>query len=499
MTLTISLVHFKVEYKNPRTNKLNILELITRAAKQGAKIILGPEMSISGYSFSGRNDIAQYTEEGDSPFLQKLQDIATTYSCYICVGLALRDKRTDAYFNSAVVVGPDDLYLRYDKINGEIRWARPGEPTQSGYFDTPWGRVGVLICSDTYYDLMPRITALKGVDLLLIPANWPPSGLDPVELWRARALENGMAVAACNRTGRDLNMDCEQAESCLIAADGEVLFRKTSAESMVFNLTLPLQNGLLSSALRKKRLAGRNTRQYHSCYRNLNAVGDLTSFLELPVPTSLSVHCFIPITIDSTVARLSMFFSDTDTGSHPSLWILPPAPYSEKILHSLHNLSHEHGVWLLLQCSKNKPAWHLYEPHSPSKTWPASSSNPDNVSKCPQIDIGPARVALMDFAELRHPEAALASSKEGCDMVIASAESFTDETKLLCGARTINHLAVACCAPDGAGIWLHPEGHQRWGETLTGKNGRCSNILHTTRTRKKRFQDRVDFNQLLRI
>lgn len=500
MTLAISLIHFKVEYKNPQANKVNLLELVNRAAGEGAKIILGPEMAISGFSFSSRNDIAAHVEEEDGPFVQKLQEIAATYGCYICVGLALREKQTDAYCNSAVVIGPDNLYLRYDKINGEIRWARPGDPGQLGFFNTPWGRVGVLICSDTYYDLMPRIAALKGVDLLLVPANWPPSGLDPVELWRARALENGMAVAACNRTGRDLTMDCARAESCLIAADGDTLFRQANLESTTFNLALPLQNGLLSSTLRKKRLADRNTKQYHSCYRNLTAVSDLTSFLELPPPDLLSVHCFVPAIINSIPERLSMFFADpnSDSGPHPSLWILPPAPYSEKFLQSLDVISRKYGIWILFWCSANTPAWHLYAPDKDPETWRVSTADADPISGCPQIDIGPARVALMGFAEFRHPEAALASSKEGCDMVVTFAESFTDEIKLLCGARTLNHLAVACCTTDGAGIWLHPKGHQRWGEALTGRNDRCSNIVDTIETRNKRFQDRVDMKQLLK-
>jgi predicted amidohydrolase len=85
---------------------------------------------------------------------------------------------------------------------------------------------------------MPRITALRGADLLLIPANWPPSGLDPVELWRARAIENGFFVAGCNRTGIDLKMDCRPGNPASIPPGGQLL-REKSETSRIFEVKRP--------------------------------------------------------------------------------------------------------------------------------------------------------------------------------------------------------------------------------------------------------------------
>lgn len=111
--------------------------------------------------------------------------------------------------------------------------------------------------------------------------------------------------------------------------------------------------------------------------------------------------------------------------------------------------------------------------------------------------IGPAKIAFIPFAALRHPEMAIAASKQGCDLIISDAEQFSTEVRLLAGARTINHLAVAICTDNGGGIWMRPEGHRRWQEELTGRAGLCSFVLSTALTRKKRFQDRIDFERLL--
>ena len=88
-------------------------------------------------------------------------------------------------------------------------------------------------------------------------------------------------------------------------------------------------------------------------------------------------------------------------------------------------------------------------------------------------------------------------SKQGCDLLVAMEPSIDEQTRLLAGARTVNHLATAVCAANGAGIWMRPEGHQRWQEEWAGAGESCTFVLDTSLTRQKRFQDRVDFEILL--
>jgi predicted amidohydrolase len=82
------------------------------------------------------------------------------------------------------------IIARHRKFIAERAWATAGTTLANSIFDTPWGRVGLLICSDTYYGILPRAMAARGVNLLLVPANWPPGNLDPREVWSARAREN---------------------------------------------------------------------------------------------------------------------------------------------------------------------------------------------------------------------------------------------------------------------------------------------------------------------
>lgn len=497
MDLCIGFIHFNVQYKKGEENKYNLLKNIQKAAINGAKIILTPEMAVSGYSFQDREDISQFVEDEDGKFIKELALLAEQFGCYICIGLALRQSSTAAYCNSAIVLGPDGFVFRYDKINGEIRWARPGDPKQINSFLTPWGKVGVLICSDTYYDLQPRISALRGIDLLLVPANWPPTGLDPVELWQARAEENGFAIAACNRTGKDLNMSCELAESCLIDSMGKVIFRQQSATTQIFSHALPLAEGKLSSVQRRRQLEGRRVNTYHSCYRNINILKDSTSFYNLPPSGELRIHCVVgeKHTIDEVLTSLLEEIPhnpETMEQQNSSLWLCLVGESIKGHEREFAKLAREKQIWLCLEERNAQPLFHLFSPRESITLGPLEDHTPP-----PHLDIGPARVAFMDFATLRHPENAVVASKEGCDLIIVGNISFDESARRTCGVRTINHLCITLCSEAGAGIWMRPEGHARWGEVIQSGKGICRFTLDTHYTRRKRFQDRLDFDQLL--
>jgi len=69
---------------------------------------------------------------------------------------------------------------------------------------TPWGPTGLGICYDLRFPELFRAMALAGAKLFVIPAQWPVKRLEAwLLLARARAAENELIVAACNRVGRN--------------------------------------------------------------------------------------------------------------------------------------------------------------------------------------------------------------------------------------------------------------------------------------------------------
>ena len=128
------------------------------------------------------------------------------------------DPETGIFYNSATLMGPKgDLLARYRKALPTFRenlWTARGNLSVP-VVETEHGRLGMIICADSYSYKPARSAALKGARIMLIPANWPPFHHNSEKFWRARAAENGIYVLACNRTGMDKTMDCSLANKIL--------------------------------------------------------------------------------------------------------------------------------------------------------------------------------------------------------------------------------------------------------------------------------------------
>ncbi|MCX7823810.1 MAG: hypothetical protein N2260_10280 [Syntrophobacterales bacterium] len=498
-SLRIGLIHLAVAHKKPDLNRKSLLELLNRAIEEGAKIIVMPEMAISGYSFRSRNDILLYAESERGLTVSWLTQIAKKASIYICFGMAERDENTGILYNSAFVIGPEGKILcRYRKISAESRWACAGNPNQNNTFETPWGRMGILICADSYYGLITRCTAIRGARLIIIIANWPPSGLDPRELWRARAIENGLFLVACNRAGFDLTMDCCNAPSCVYDPMGNVIFEGMGKESKLFLVDIPLDsNGKLREDLRRLQLMKRPLELYRDCTLNLWPVRDLTSFLGLPTPGVLPILCVVPELGKHPLWTLKKALKHVQP-KRGSLLLLPAFKTDETIIEDLKTIamSKELGI-IWRDPSMSDFCGHLITWDGKLNTWRRNLFTTNEEELFPEFDFSCARVSFAPFDLIKHPEFATATAKRGCDIVLASEEFLEKEWKLLGGVRTIENLAIAACGINGAGIWTTPQGHERWGEVLASEGESCAMDLDTSLTREKRFQDRVDFELLL--
>lgn len=489
MKLKIAAIHMSIVHGDAKGNRQRLLQEIGETAKKGANIIVTPEMAVSGYSFKSRAEIAPHVDEMEGKFHRQITAIAREFRCFICLGTALRCAKTDIYYNAARIYGPEGHLLDYHKINGEMSWAGHGSVGQNNVFETPWGKAGVLICSDTYYGLNVRATVLKGAELLLVLANWPPSGLDPVEVWQGRVLENGVPLVACNRTGQDKIMECTEAESCCIDKHGEIIGRLSARGTEVFCWELPLEEGKLESDKRKERLGLRRAQYYHSCYRDLDILTDITSFFELPDPGEMQLVCLSPCS-GNIFSRIDEILSKCP--GLPAFFLLPACnsleeSYAEQLCKHARDRRVCHAIyqkdnkeWLLMGSEGNLQK--LY-----SGSWP-----PEKALQIPQVDVDSARVAFIPEGGLTQPELVLSLSKEGCDLIVTSTEIWNEETVLLAGIRSIDRAAIVVAGDEQAGVWLPPQGHQRWREYRTDENSMTKVTINTKALRNKGYQSRVD-------
>lgn len=497
-TLKLALIHCPVEHGSLGKNRDLLLRLNQKAASRGAQIILNTEMGLSGYGFDSRAEIKPLTQLIDGEAVGDFAKLASKHQVYVALGLAELEPRNGAYFNSAILLGPDGgLQAHRRKITAESKWACPGPARQSDTARTPWGKVGLLICSETYFSLLPRTMALKGVDLLLVPANWPPGGIDPRHLWRNRALENGVYLAACNRAGIDKTLDMTEARSCLFDPWGQDRLAATPVEEGIFLAELPLRDRRLASAgERRHRLSDRKPGCYHYIYSQLNRIQNLTTYLDLPEPGTVEVHVLGLEAVAAPPGQELWGRLESLAPAAHRLAVLPAVRADRIPPDWLAQAAESLGLNIVCQIRQNgmPNSITVFRPGKAPQWWTLPAQG---AAEPPYVDIGPARVGLAPAVDLLHPELALAMAKRGCDLVACSGGLLGEEQRAVLGMRSLERVVLALAYRGGGLICSPPEGHQP-GQRLEAAGAQTRHLsLDTSQTRSKVYEERLDFEVLL--
>jgi predicted amidohydrolase len=180
---------------------------VGEAAAAGARLIVLPELSDTGYVFSGPGEARHLAAPaGDSRTLRCWQQLAAAHSAVIAGGFCelAADGRL---YNSAAVVDGSGVLALYRKAHlwdAEKLVFTPGAAPPP-VVTLPFGRVGLMICYDLEFPEWVRLTALAGADLVAAPVNWPatpvPAGERAGEIIRAQAnaAMNGVFIAVADR------------------------------------------------------------------------------------------------------------------------------------------------------------------------------------------------------------------------------------------------------------------------------------------------------------
>ncbi len=204
---------------DPAENLDKAIRRVREAAARGGQVICLQELFRSQY-FCREEDAALFdlAETIPGPSTAALGQVAK--ECGVTIVASLFEHRaTGLYHNTAAILGADGqlqgiyrkMHIPDDPLYFEKFYFTPGD---TGFlnFNTPQGRIGVLVCWDQWYPEGARLTALQGADVLFYPTaiGWHPHekaqyGDAQRDAWitiqRAHAIANGIYVAAVNRTG----------------------------------------------------------------------------------------------------------------------------------------------------------------------------------------------------------------------------------------------------------------------------------------------------------
>ncbi|MTC49591.1 hydrolase [Providencia alcalifaciens] len=204
----VALAQFNSELGNKTDNLQRMAQLCEQAASQGAKLICFPELATTGYRGDLLStklwDLSDFEgSETDCLFSQ----LASRLDITIVSGFAERGERLGEVYNAVGVWNPgceniSGVFRKVHAFGIEKQWFKSGDSFP--VFETPIGKIGVMICYDMGFPEVARILTLQGAELLIAPSAWCIQDRDMWDINTAcRALENGTHLLAVNRWGHE--------------------------------------------------------------------------------------------------------------------------------------------------------------------------------------------------------------------------------------------------------------------------------------------------------
>ena len=166
-----------------------IVAYIEEAGKQGAELIVFPELIIPGYPYGmtygftvgsrnadGRLDWKAYYDNSilvPGPETDRIAAAAKAAGAYVSVGISERDAVSGTLYNSNAFFSPEgELICNHRKLKPtgaeRVVWG----DANKDYFpiaETPWGPMGCMICWESYMPLARVALYQKGVTLYISP------------------------------------------------------------------------------------------------------------------------------------------------------------------------------------------------------------------------------------------------------------------------------------------------------------------------------------------
>lgn len=210
MKIKIACVQMKSELGEKEKNIVKIIGYIKAVKKENSNIdlIVFPELATTGYECSELyEEMSEIYPVGYS--FERLAEAAKEQNVHIVFGFvekAIKEGKNVLYNSAALISNKGVAIGCYQKSHlvegGETEYFEKGK--SYNVFDTEIGKIGIMICWDTAYPEVARILALKGAELIVVPAAWEePKGGDWDIVQSARSFDNVLYIAACNHVGQD--------------------------------------------------------------------------------------------------------------------------------------------------------------------------------------------------------------------------------------------------------------------------------------------------------
>jgi predicted amidohydrolase len=235
----VALGQFPCRIGNKRHNIKTMTQFIRKAHRKKARLIVFPEMCITGYA--SRDRVYELAEPIPGPSVHALEKLTKKFQVYLVCGQPERSEVGDfVLYNTATLIGPEGyigkyrkMYLPTHSVFEEKRYFRLGY--HAPVFDTNLGKLGICICYDIFFPEVSRLLRIQGARMLICISASPAVRRHFFEvLTIARAIENTCYLAYVNLVGIEDGLQF-WGGSRLISPSGRVTAQaKYNEEDLIF-------------------------------------------------------------------------------------------------------------------------------------------------------------------------------------------------------------------------------------------------------------------------
>lgn len=225
-------------------------------------LVIFPESALSGYFVEG--GVGEVAVTAGTLFRDLSTQHELTGAPPVDVAIGFYERHGNRYHNSALyaTLGGSEAGIRHVHrkiflptygLFDEQRFVEPGHDVRA--FDTPWGRVALAVCEDSWHSLVGTLAALDGAKLIIVLSASPARGIAPdpealgddrarpvsVRRWerviQRMAEEHGVYVALAQLVGFEGGKGM-QGSSTIVAPSGAILVRGPLFQEALVRATL---------------------------------------------------------------------------------------------------------------------------------------------------------------------------------------------------------------------------------------------------------------------
>lgn len=235
---TVAGVQMYFTPNEPDQNVAKMCIWIEKAKKQvNPDLIVFPETITTGFQTGlDAESLWDLVDTIPGRFTEKIGLAAKENNVYVIFGTYERGaKRGDVYNASVLIDNQGSIVGVYRKTHiypTERQWCKPGY--EAPVFETPFAKIGMVICYDGDYPELSRVIALKGAEIIVRPT----ALLRSFEIWeltnRARAYDNHVYLVGVNIIGPDAGGNNGFGNSMIVSPVAETLALAPAGETIVY-------------------------------------------------------------------------------------------------------------------------------------------------------------------------------------------------------------------------------------------------------------------------